>query len=81
MAGIGADAVKKDYKTYFKTMEEVINILKFKEMISKAMSDYGLWKKTCFSITTNRRPTEWRLCVIMVYKLPIVLLIDFYFIG
>jgi DNA replication protein DnaC len=39
-AGLGADAVEKGYKTYFKTMEELTGILKLKEMTRTAMSEY-----------------------------------------
>jgi len=39
-AGLGADAVEKGYKTYFKTMEELINVLKLKDMARTTMAEY-----------------------------------------
>lgn len=39
-AGLGADAVEKGYKTYFKTMEELTDILKLREMARSAMAEY-----------------------------------------
>ena len=39
-AGLCADAVKKGYKAYFRTMEELINILKMKDFTRTAMADY-----------------------------------------
>lgn len=40
-AGLIHDAVKAGYKAYFKTMEEIISILKLKEMTSSAMNTYN----------------------------------------
>jgi DNA replication protein DnaC len=39
-AGLCADAVKKGYKAYFRTMEDIINILKTKDVTRTAMADY-----------------------------------------
>jgi len=39
-AGLCADAVNKGYKAYFRTMEELINILKMKDFTRTAMGDY-----------------------------------------
>lgn len=39
-AGLGADAVEKGYKTYFKSMENLTNILKIKDMTRTAMAEY-----------------------------------------
>ena len=39
-AGLCADAVQKGYKAYFRTMEEIINILKMKDFTATAMADY-----------------------------------------
>lgn len=39
-AGLGADAVEKGYKTYFKSMEDLTNILKLKDMTRTAMAEY-----------------------------------------
>lgn len=39
-AGLGADAVKKGYRTYFKTMQELTDILKLKDMTRTAMAEY-----------------------------------------
>ena len=39
-AGLCADAVKKGYKAYFRTMEELINLLKMKDFTRTAMADY-----------------------------------------
>lgn len=39
-AGLCADAIGKGYKAYFKTMEELVNLLKTKDMIATAMADY-----------------------------------------
>ena len=39
-AGLCADAVSKGYKAYFRTMEEVINMLKMKDFTATAMADF-----------------------------------------
>lgn len=39
-AGLCADAVEKGYKAYFKTMEELMNILKARELTRTAMAEY-----------------------------------------
>lgn len=39
-AGLCADAVEKGYKAYFRTMEELINMLKMKDITRTAMADY-----------------------------------------
>ena len=39
-AGLCADAVQKGYKAYFRTMEEIINMLKMKDLTITAMADY-----------------------------------------
>ena len=39
-AGLCADAVQKGYKAYFRTMEEIINMLKLKDFTASAMADY-----------------------------------------
>lgn len=39
-AGLVYDAVKAGYKAYFRTMEEIINIIKMREVTSKAMNAY-----------------------------------------
>jgi DNA replication protein DnaC len=39
-AGLCADAVQKGYKAYFRTMEEIINMLKMKDFTATAMADY-----------------------------------------
>lgn len=39
-AGLCADAVKKGYKAYFRTMEELINVLKMKDFTRTATADY-----------------------------------------
>lgn len=39
-AGLCADAVQKGYKAYFRTMEEIINMLKMKDYTATAMADY-----------------------------------------
>lgn len=39
-AGLCADAVQKGYKAYFRTMEEIINMLKLKDFTATAMADY-----------------------------------------
>ena len=39
-AGLCADAVQKGYKAYFRTMEELINMLKMKDFTRAAMADY-----------------------------------------
>jgi DNA replication protein DnaC len=38
--GLCADAIEKGYKAYFRTMEELINILKLKEVTRSALADY-----------------------------------------
>ncbi len=40
-SGLIHDAVKAGYKAYFKTMEEILNILRMKEMTSSAMNAYN----------------------------------------
>ena len=39
-AGLCADAVQKGYKAYFRTMEDIINMLKMKDFTATAMTDY-----------------------------------------
>lgn len=39
-AGLCNDAIKKGYKAYFRTMEELINMLKMKEFTRTAMAEY-----------------------------------------
>jgi DNA replication protein DnaC len=39
-AGLCADAVEKGYKAYFRTMEELISMLKMKDVTRTAMADY-----------------------------------------
>ena len=39
-AGLCADAVKKGYKAYFRTMDELINMLKMKDFTKTAKADY-----------------------------------------
>jgi DNA replication protein DnaC len=39
-AGLCADAVQKGYKAYFRTMEDIINMLKFKDITRSALADY-----------------------------------------
>lgn len=43
-AGLCADAVERGYKAYFRSMEEIINMLKMKDITRTAMSEY---KKLC----------------------------------
>lgn len=38
--GLCADAIDKGYKAYFRTMEEIVNMLKIKDMTKTAMTDY-----------------------------------------
>lgn len=39
-AGLCADAVRKGYKAYFRTMEEILNMLKMKDFTRTAMIDF-----------------------------------------
>lgn len=39
-AGLCADAVQKGYKAYFRTMEEIVNMLKMKDYTATAMADF-----------------------------------------
>lgn len=39
-AGLGADAIDKGYKAYFKTMEELVTMLKTREMVRSAQAEY-----------------------------------------
>jgi DNA replication protein DnaC len=39
-SGLCADAVKKGYKAYFRTMEEIINMLKMKDVTRTALAEY-----------------------------------------
>lgn len=39
-AGLCADAVEKGYKAYFRTMEELINMLKMREFTKTAIAEY-----------------------------------------
>lgn len=38
--GLCADAIEKGYKAYFRTMEELVNVLKLKEVTRSALADY-----------------------------------------
>jgi len=38
--GLCADAIEKGYKAYFRNMEELVNILKLKEVTRSALTDY-----------------------------------------
>jgi DNA replication protein DnaC len=38
--GLCADAIDKGYKAYFRTMEELVNMLKMKDIIRSATADY-----------------------------------------
>jgi DNA replication protein DnaC len=38
--GLCADAIGKGYKAYFRTMEELVNVLKLKEVTRSALADY-----------------------------------------
>jgi len=40
-AGLVNDAVKKGYKAYFTTMEDLLNVLRMKEMTAVALSTYN----------------------------------------
>jgi DNA replication protein DnaC len=44
-AGLVNDAVRRGYRAYFTTMEDVINVLKLKEMTSSAMNSYNRYLK------------------------------------
>ena len=44
-AGLVNDAVKKGYRAYFTTMEDVIDVLKMKEMTASALSHYNRYLK------------------------------------
>ncbi len=44
-AGLVNDAVKKGYRAYFTTMEDLINVLKMKEMTSSALNQYNRYLK------------------------------------
>lgn len=39
-SGLCADAVDKGYRAYFRTMEDIVNMLKLKDMTRTAMADY-----------------------------------------
>jgi DNA replication protein DnaC len=39
-AGLCADAINKGYKAYFRTMEEIINMLKLKDVIRSASNEH-----------------------------------------
>ena len=44
-AGLINDAVNKGYRAYFTTMEDMINVLKMKEMTSSALNTYNRYLK------------------------------------
>jgi DNA replication protein DnaC len=44
-SGLGADAVDRGYKAYFKTMEDLTNILKLKDMTRSSMAEYKRLQK------------------------------------
>lgn len=44
-AGLVNDAVKKGYKAYFTTMEDLLNVLKMKEMTASALNTYNRYLK------------------------------------
>jgi len=39
-AGLCADAIEKGYKAYFRTMEDIVNMLKMKDMTQSATAEY-----------------------------------------
>lgn len=39
-SGLCADAIKKGYKAYFRTMEDIVNMLKMKDVTRTALSEY-----------------------------------------
>lgn len=39
-AGLCADAIQKGYKAYFRTMEEILNMLKLKDVTRTALNEY-----------------------------------------
>lgn len=39
-SGLCADAIKKGYKAYFRTMEDIINMLKMKDVTRSALAEY-----------------------------------------
>ncbi|MEO5978840.1 MAG: IS21-like element helper ATPase IstB [Chryseolinea sp.] len=39
-SGLCADAVEKGYKAYFRTMEDILNVLKLKDVVRSANSEY-----------------------------------------
>ncbi|MEI6823806.1 MAG: IS21-like element helper ATPase IstB [Bacteroidota bacterium] len=44
-AGLVNDAVNKGYRAYFTTMEDIIDVLKMKEMTASALSNYNRYLK------------------------------------
>jgi DNA replication protein DnaC len=44
-AGLCADAIAKGYKAYFRTMDELLNMLKLKDVTRSAMSEYKRLEK------------------------------------
>ena len=44
-AGLINDAVKKGYRAYFTTMEDLVNVLKMKEMTATALCNYNRYLK------------------------------------
>jgi DNA replication protein DnaC len=44
-AGLVMDAVKRGYKAYFTTMEDLVNVLKMKEITAVALSNYNRYLK------------------------------------
>jgi DNA replication protein DnaC len=44
-SGLINDAVKKGHKAYFTTMEDLVNVLKMKEMTSSALNTYNRYLK------------------------------------
>jgi len=64
-AGLCHHALQSGYRSYFRTMDQIMTILKTKEISRSAMADSffhfinALHERTSFIITTNKSPKEW----------------------
>ncbi len=59
--GLCADAIEKGYKAYFRTMEELVNILKLKEVTRSTLTDYKRLTKADLIIIDDIMRNDMRI--------------------
>lgn len=52
-AGVGRDAIKAGYKAYFRSMEDIVNILKTKDFVKSRMIEYNKLLKAHLIVIDN----------------------------